>query len=175
MAEAETEVEYKNESQCLVLDTDNSGSGVKPVTFIRNVPDVHAKAAELLGLPEGERVRCFHLPMFEKALGWSVHMYIDLDAIAHKMDHNTNATQLWLIANLPNEPPEVQPDSIHGPVLLTAENYKDEEYVQLGAPEWARLMEVCRDVQPNAQFLPAEPVATPPQQEEPTPAEGEGQ
>ena len=44
------------------------------VVFARGVPDVHAKAAELLGLPEEERIRCFHLPMFEKVLGWSVHM-----------------------------------------------------------------------------------------------------
>lgn len=26
----------------------------------------------------------------------------------------------------------MQPDSIHGPVLLTAEDYKNEEYVQVG-------------------------------------------
>ncbi|KAG2491364.1 hypothetical protein HYH03_010363 [Edaphochlamys debaryana] len=160
MAE-EAEVEYKNESKCLVLDPDNTGSAVRQVTFTRATDDVHAKAADILGLPEGERVRCFHLPMFEKAMGWSVHLYIDLDAIAHKMDHNTNATQLWLIANLPNEPPEVQPDSIHGPVLLTAENFKDEEYVELGEAEWKQIVDKCREVQPNAQFLPMEPVSTP--------------
>lgn len=156
------DVEYKNESQCLVLEPDGSGSAVRPVTFSRGVPDVHAQAATLLGLPEGERVRCFHLPMFEKAIGWSVHMYIDLDAIAHKLDHNTNATQLWLIANLPNEPPEVQPDSIHGPVLLTAEDCSNEEYVPLDAAAWAKLVAHCREEQPNAQFLPQEAVATPP-------------
>lgn len=38
---------------------------------------------------------------FEKAMGWSVHLYVDLQGIEHKLDHNTNASQLWLIANLP--------------------------------------------------------------------------
>ncbi|EFJ47622.1 hypothetical protein VOLCADRAFT_105095 [Volvox carteri f. nagariensis] len=137
------------------------------VTFTRSVPDVHARVAELLNLPETERVRCFHLPMFEKVLGWSVHMYLDLDAVQNGMQHNTNATQLWLIANLPNEPPEVQPDSIHGPVLLTAENFKDEEYVQLSQEEWQKIVDKCKEVQPNAQFLPAEHVATPPGMSEP--------
>ncbi|KXZ41679.1 hypothetical protein GPECTOR_323g35 [Gonium pectorale] len=165
MAEAEGEVEYKNESVCLVLSADEAGSTVKPVVFTRSVPDVLARAAELLGLPKEERVRCFHLPMFEKAMGWSVHMYLDLDAVEHKLDHNTNATQLWLIANLPHEPPEVQPDSIHGPVLLTAENFKDEEYVQLDEKEWQKLVDKCREVQPNAQFLPMAHVATPPTEE----------
>ena len=33
----------------------------------------------------------------------------------------------------------MQPDSIHGPVLLTAENFKDEEYVQVSAWQWAQL------------------------------------
>ncbi|KAG2450748.1 hypothetical protein HYH02_004585 [Chlamydomonas schloesseri] len=166
MAEAagEQEVEYQNESKVLILDADNAGSSIRTAVFSRQGDDVHATAAALLNLPAGERIRCFHLPMFEKAMGWSVHMYIDLDAIAHKLDHNTNATQLWLIANLPNEPPEVQPDSIHGPVLLTAENFKDEEYVQLGEEEWAQLVAKCKEVQPNAQFLPMEPVATPPGQ-----------
>ncbi|PNH12252.1 hypothetical protein TSOC_000846 [Tetrabaena socialis] len=164
MAEATGETgeeEYNNESQCLILEADGAGSTIRPVTFSRSVPNVHARAAELLGLPESERVRAFHFPMFEKALGWSVHMYLDLDAIKHKMDHNTNATQLWLVANLPNEPPEVQPDSIHGPVLLTAENCKDEEYVQLSEAEWQVLVAKCKEVQPNAQFLPMEHVATP--------------
>ncbi|GIL76428.1 hypothetical protein Vretimale_5975 [Volvox reticuliferus] len=103
MADPEAEVEYKNESDCLILEPDNSGSTITKVTFARSVPDVHARVAELLKLPETERVRCFHLPMFEKVLGWSVHMYLDLDAVEHGMHHNTNATQLWLIANLPTE------------------------------------------------------------------------
>ena len=70
------------------------GQGCQPATeqrgtlvtaqavFSRQGEDVHATAASLLNLPAGERIRCFHLPMFEKAMGWSVHMYIDLDAIA---------------------------------------------------------------------------------------------
>jgi hypothetical protein len=45
-----------------------------------------------------------HLPTrFEAAIGWSVHMYVDLQGLEHKLDHNTNASQLWLISNLPDE------------------------------------------------------------------------
>ncbi|GLC50183.1 hypothetical protein PLESTB_000351500 [Pleodorina starrii] len=106
MADPEAEVEYKNESDCLILEPDSSGSTITKVTFTRSVPDVHARVAELLKLPETERVRCFHLPFFEKVLGWSVHMYLDLDAVEHGMQHNTNATQLWLIANLPSRSQE---------------------------------------------------------------------
>ncbi len=43
-------------------------------------------------------------------------------------------TVLWPPSPSPSpadEPPEVQPDSIHGPVLLTAEDFKNEEYVQV--------------------------------------------
>jgi hypothetical protein len=40
----------------------------------------------------------------------------------------------------------VQPDSIHGPVLLTAEDFHNEEYVQLGAEEWAKICKACQQV-----------------------------
>lgn len=43
--------------------------------------DVLSTAAELLGHAAGSHVRCFHLPMFEKALGWSVHLYINLQVL----------------------------------------------------------------------------------------------
>ena len=54
----------------------------------------------------------------------------------HKLAHNSNASQLWLVAHLPEEPPEVSPASIHGPVLLTAESAKTEEYVDLKMADW---------------------------------------
>ncbi len=40
----------------------------------------------------------------------------------------------------------MQPDSIHGPVLLTAEDFHNEEYVQLGAEEWAKICKACQQV-----------------------------
>jgi hypothetical protein len=32
-----------------------------------------------------------------------LHAYIDLQGLEHGLPHNTNATQLWLVANLPEE------------------------------------------------------------------------
>jgi len=83
-------------------------------------------------------------------------MYIDLQGLDHKMAHNSNATQLYLIACLPEEPPQVSPASIHGPVLLSAENFKTEEYVDLTLEEWKKIKALCRAIQPNAQFTPYE-------------------
>ncbi len=41
-----------------------------------------------------------------------------------QLPHNTNASQVWLAAHLPLEPPEVSPASISGPVLVTADNIR---------------------------------------------------
>lgn len=152
----EEEETYKNESSVLLLTADADGAEVMTATFNRGEAPNEAAAA-LLGLPAGERVRCFHCPMFEKALGWSVHLYVDLQGIEHKLDHNTLATQLWLVANLPGEPPEVAPDSIHGPVLLTAEDCKTNELMDVTLEHWAKLVDVCKQVQPNATFTASKP------------------
>ena len=40
---------------------------------------------------------------------------------ALQLPHNTNATQMWLSSNLPNE---ALPQSISGPVLITADDIK---------------------------------------------------
>jgi hypothetical protein len=48
------------------------------------------------------------------------------------------------------EPPEVSPASIHGPVLLSAEDFKTECYMDLGEEDWARIKALCKAVQPNA-------------------------
>lgn len=50
-----------------------------------------------------------------------------------------------------DEPPQVYPASIHGPVLLSAENFKTEEYADLTLDDWAKIKSMCRAVQPNAQ------------------------
>ncbi len=41
-----------------------------------------------------------------------------------QLPHNTNASQFWLCANLPEEPPTVMPSSISGPALITADDIK---------------------------------------------------
>eukprot|EP00201_Polytomella_parva_P007999 CAMPEP_0175052416 /NCGR_PEP_ID=MMETSP0052_2-20121109/8349_1 /TAXON_ID=51329 ORGANISM="Polytomella parva, Strain SAG 63-3" /NCGR_SAMPLE_ID=MMETSP0052_2 /ASSEMBLY_ACC=CAM_ASM_000194 /LENGTH=210 /DNA_ID=CAMNT_0016316821 /DNA_START=59 /DNA_END=691 /DNA_ORIENTATION=- len=153
MAEIAEEEEYIDESQCLVLTPDDKDGDIKLVKFVRDINDIQGSVAKTLELPASERVRCFHLPMFEKVVGWSVHMYIDLEGVNHQMAHNTNATQLWLVANLPSEPPELFPDSIHGPVLLTAEDFHTEEYVSMDRAAWLKLIHECLKVQPNAQFV----------------------
>ncbi len=43
------------------------------------------------------------------------------------------------------------PASIHGPVLLSAEDFKTEEYVDLSEELWAKIRAICRAIQPNAQ------------------------
>ena len=69
-----------------------------------------------------------------------------------QLDHNTNATQTWLCAHLPAEPPEVTPSSISGPVLVTADDIKSEEYVDLTLEHWAKIMAMCKELCPNALF-----------------------
>lgn len=32
---------------------------------------------------------------------YALHLFLDLQGVEHGLPHNTNATQLWLIANLP--------------------------------------------------------------------------
>lgn len=73
----------------------------------------------MLGI-HSRRIRCIHLPSFEHH-GYSLHMYLDLEGVKHGLPHNTNATQLFLIAQLPQEPPDFWPDSINGPAMITAE------------------------------------------------------
>mmetsp|Transcript_13717 Transcript_13717/g.39752 ORF Transcript_13717/g.39752 Transcript_13717/m.39752 type:complete len:128 (-) Transcript_13717:355-738(-) len=111
--------------------------------------DINAAAAEVLGLRNGEHVRCFSLPgQFDNKMGMALHMYMAVDMAAHsehKMPHNTNASQLWLGAHLPQEPPEVAPSSIHGPVLITADDIKTEEFVELTMEHWEALKKLCRE------------------------------
>ena len=40
----------------------------------------------------------------------ALHLYIDLQAEQRKMPHNTNASQLWLAAHLP----QVKPNTARG-------------------------------------------------------------
>lgn len=153
---------YKSDSMCLMLlpDDKEGEEMVQQVLFKRDERgegSIDDEAAKLLGIA-GERVRCFVLPGFEKKAGFSLHMYIDLQGMEHKMAHNTNATQLYLVAHLPDEPPDVSPASIHGPVLLSAENFRTEEYIDLTVAEhWAKIKAICKAIQPNAQFVPYEP------------------
>lgn len=163
MSKEEEDTAGSSTSKCLLLSADDgeeSGSAmIKQVVFERDERgegSLDDAAADLLGI-HGERVRCFSLPGFEKKLGLSLHMYIDLQGQEHGMAHNTNATQLFLIAHLPEEPPQVSPASIHGPVLLSAEAFRTEEYVDLGPEDWAKIKAICKAVQPNAQFVPYEP------------------
>lgn len=153
-----------SDSYCLLLLPDTADADSKElvsrVLFKRDERgdgSIDDAAADLLGV-RGDRVRCCSLPGgFEKKLGLSLHMYIDLQGMQHGLPHNTNATQLWLIAHLPEEPPEVQPSSIHGPVLLSAEDFKTEEYANIDKELWGKIKAICRAIQPNAQFLPYEP------------------
>lgn len=157
----EEETSSSASSNCLLLSSDDAEGStdmIKQVLFQRDERgegSLDDAAADLLGI-HGERVRCFSLPGFEKKLGLSLHMYIDLQAREHGMAHNTNATQLFLIAHLPEEPPSVYPASIHGPVLLSAEAFPSEEYVDLGLGDWTKVKAICRAIQPNAQFVPYE-------------------
>jgi hypothetical protein len=50
-----------------------------------------------------------------------VHMYLDLHGIEHRQGHNTNATQMFLIANLPGEIREGVEGNV-GSTLLKAVN-----------------------------------------------------
>lgn len=165
---AEEEVDCSSTSVCLLLTADGVEGDVevKPVKFARDERgdgSIDDAAADLLGI-HGDRVRCFHLPFGEKKLGFSLHMYIDLQGVDHKLPHNSNASQLWLISNLPEEPPHVSPSSIHGPVLLSATNFKTDEYIDMTPEHWQKIKAVCRAIQPNAQFVPYEPL---PEGEEP--------
>ncbi|KAJ9515563.1 hypothetical protein QJQ45_021677, partial [Haematococcus lacustris] len=107
-------------------------------------------AAALLGI-DSDKVRCMQVPHIEKKLGFTLHFYFDLQGVEHGLPHNTNATQLYLIASLPDEPPDVVPASIHGPVLLSATDFKTEEYIDMTLGHWDQLKSMCLDVQPNAQ------------------------
>lgn len=140
-----------NSSMCLLLEEDDKGGNIQQVQFDRSADDVLEAAAQLMGHKECKRVRCFHLPMFDK-FGFAVHMYLDLQGVEHHHPHNTNATQLFLIANLPAEPPEVQPDSIQGPALLCAED-KNGAYIDLDLAQWQKMKEMCWKIQPSAAFL----------------------
>jgi hypothetical protein len=148
------EEDFENSSQCLLLGEDKAGGKISTVKFSREVEDIHRAAGRLMGCKKTDNIRCFHLPMFDHEDHGSmiVHMYLDLHGIEHRQGHNTNATQMFLIANLPAEPPDVQPDSIHGPVLLTAE-HKSGEFIQLDMTTWLKMKEACWAIQPDAQFL----------------------
>eukprot|EP00798_Chlamydomonas_sp_ICE-L_P021708 gene21708-28732_t len=131
---AEADGTGKSSSICLFLDSDDNSAAVKLVEFDRNEReggDMDAAAAHILGI-DGEKMRCFYVPHMEKKLGYVIHLFIDLtaaehgkahitrpvtSAAEHGKAHNTNASQLWLAANLPNEPPEVSPCTINGPAL----------------------------------------------------------
>lgn len=144
--------EYNDESYCLLLNPDDAeGEAVKSVMFKRDTDKLTEGAAAVLGLKDASRVRCFHLPMFDKH-GYAVHMYFDLEGTKHSLPHNTNATQLFFIANLPAEPPELQPDSIQGPVLLTAEKIPEEVFLDLGLEQWEKMKDICHSIQPVAYF-----------------------
>jgi hypothetical protein len=82
---------------------------------------------------------------FDKKMNMALHLYIDLQAEQHKLPHNTNASQLWLAAHLPQEPPEVSPSSISGPVLVTADDIKTEEFVELSLDDWEKLKKLCQE------------------------------
>eukprot|EP00798_Chlamydomonas_sp_ICE-L_P014179 gene14179-20146_t len=108
--EVETGSDSSSSSVCLFLESDDNGGAVKTVVFNRadqEDGDNDVAAAHLLGV-DGDRMRCFYVPHLEKKLGYAVHMYMDLSGAELKKEHNTNASQLWLAANLPNEPPEPQ-------------------------------------------------------------------
>jgi hypothetical protein len=98
------------------------------------------------------RVRCFSLPGGKNS-GLALHLYVDLDAKAKGLAHNTNASQVWLALNLPLEPPQLSPDSIHGPALITADSIPSEEFADLGLIEWGRIKETCTCAVPAAVFL----------------------
>ncbi|KAL6748784.1 hypothetical protein V8C86DRAFT_2869116 [Haematococcus lacustris] len=142
-------------SICLVLYPDGeAGEVVKPVEFKRDERgegSIDDAAAALLGI-DSDKVRCMQVPHIEKKLGLTLHFYFDLQGVEHGLPHNTNATQLYLIASLPDEPPDVVPASIHGPVLLSATDFKTEEYIDMTLGHWDQLKSMCLDVQPNAQF-----------------------
>ncbi|KAF5825774.1 hypothetical protein DUNSADRAFT_7037, partial [Dunaliella salina] len=91
--------------------------------------------------------------------GYALHLFIDLQGVEHQLPHNTNATQLWLIANLPEEPPYVSPASISGPALLTGENFHTGNYVDMTKEDWEKIKRICKAVQPNAIFHTPQPAA----------------
>eukprot|EP00199_Chlamydomonas_sp_CCMP681_P003500 CAMPEP_0119101814 /NCGR_PEP_ID=MMETSP1180-20130426/761_1 /TAXON_ID=3052 ORGANISM="Chlamydomonas cf sp, Strain CCMP681" /NCGR_SAMPLE_ID=MMETSP1180 /ASSEMBLY_ACC=CAM_ASM_000741 /LENGTH=171 /DNA_ID=CAMNT_0007085991 /DNA_START=102 /DNA_END=617 /DNA_ORIENTATION=+ len=151
-------------STCLVLEADDHPDGqpvVRQIDFARGeraAGDIGSHAADVMGI-HGERVRCYMLPertiRFHDTLGAALHMYIDMQGIDHKLAHNSNATQLYLIANLPEEPPELSLSSISGPVLLSASD-KNDNYKNLTLEDWETIKKACRDVQSNALFMPLE-------------------
>uniref|UniRef100_A0A7S3VP18 Uncharacterized protein n=1 Tax=Dunaliella tertiolecta TaxID=3047 RepID=A0A7S3VP18_DUNTE len=153
----------ENESTCLMLLPDDITVGnVKPVLFRRDVDESGDRgpneiAADLLGI-HGDRVRCFSVRGFDQKLGYALHLFIDLQGVEHQLPHNTNATQFWLISNLPEEPPHVSPASINGPALLTGEDFHTGDYVDLTMEDWEKIKRICKAVQPNAMFHPPQPM-----------------
>lgn len=140
-----------------MLQDDTAGGGVQEVNFVRepsrNKGSIEA-AGELLGCQGSncDRIRCLHLPLLDK-LGYALHIYIDLEGVRHGLPHNSNATQLFLISNLPDEPPAVSPDSIQGPAILTVEMVNTQQYVDLSTADWDKLKTLCRKFQPSAMFV----------------------
>jgi hypothetical protein len=147
-----------NCSTCLLLGDDKAKGKIAMVKFSRDTKNIHRAAGRLLGFKKLGHLRCFPLPLFEKEAHGSmvVNMYLDLHAVEHHaydhQDPNTNATQLFLVANLPDEPPELQPAEIAGPVLLTAE-YKSGGLVDLDMAQWDKIKAACWAVKAHAQFL----------------------
>lgn len=144
---------YKTESTCLKLFDDGDGGRVELVTFKRDEDgsgDTDAAAAHILGI-DGERVRCHSLPgAWDKKLNLAVHLYIDLEGVQHKLPHNTNASQFWLAAHLPGD---ATPEAISGPVLVTADDIKTEEFVDLTMEHWEKIKEMCKEACECAVFL----------------------
>lgn len=81
--------------------------------------DIREAAARLMGLPaDGSRVVCLHLPHFERH-GYSLHLYFDWNGIKAGREHNSDASQLYLIANLPQASGR-QPERTFGALLTYA-------------------------------------------------------
>ncbi|GAX85582.1 hypothetical protein CEUSTIGMA_g12997.t1 [Chlamydomonas eustigma] len=156
MEKVPSDLQYKTESSCLRLCDDEAGSKIEVVSFTRDEDgegDIDAAAARVLGIP-GDNVRCFSLPgSFDKRMDLAMHMYIDLQGLEKNLPHNTNASQLWLCANLPEEPPEVTPSTISGPVLITADHLRTEEFVDLTIEDWIKIKKLCKEICPNALFV----------------------